>query len=216
MPDAVDDMPPDAVLLAALRRGDLDAGDLLYHRHAGPLRRVAAGWVTQPDEQHALIAEAFAQVFAAVRAGGGPRDHLRAYLVVAMRHLAHRWSRDRSRVQPQADITNLAPVGSADEYALRRSADQLMRAAFDSLPARWRIVLWNTAVEGRSPAELAPVLGVSPHGVAALARRAGVGLREAYRLAQGGAGRDRQGASDGSLGGIGRRLAAGAAGRDRP
>lgn len=207
MPDAVDDPPSDAALLAALRRGGLDAGDLLYRRHAGQLRGIAATWVTQPAEQDDLVAEAFAQVFAAVQAGGGPCNQLRPHLVVTMQHLIGRGSRQRSRLRPQADITDLEPVESADDYAFRRSADQLMMTVFYSLPARWRTVLWNTVAEGRTLAELAPVLGVSPNGVAALAHRARVGLREAYRQAQAGAERGEQGV-DGSLGGSCRSLSA--------
>lgn len=46
--------------------------------------------------------------------------------------------------------------------------------------------------EGRTPAELAPVLGVSPNGVAALACRARKGLRQAYLQAEAEAGTDRE------------------------
>jgi hypothetical protein len=41
-------------------------------------------------------------------------------------------------------------------------------------------VLWHTEVEDESPAEIAPLLGLRPNGVAALAYRAREGLRQAY------------------------------------
>jgi hypothetical protein len=40
--------------------------------------------------------------------------------------------------------------------------------------------LWHTEVEGDSPAEVAPLLGLTPNSVAALAYRAREGLRQAY------------------------------------
>jgi choice-of-anchor C domain-containing protein len=52
--------------------------------------------------------------------------------------------------------------------------------AFTALPERWRTVLWHTEVEGESPAQVAPLLGLSANGVAALAYRAREGLRTAY------------------------------------
>ena len=42
------------------------------------------------------------------------------------------------------------------------------------------MVLWHTAVEGETPAQLAPRLGLSPGGVAALAFRARARLRQMY------------------------------------
>jgi hypothetical protein len=55
-----------------------------------------------------------------------------------------------------------------------------IRAAYESLPERWRTVLWQVEVEGRKPQELADALGLSPNGVSALAYRARAALREAY------------------------------------
>jgi RNA polymerase sigma factor (sigma-70 family) len=179
-----DNAPPDAMLLAAVRDGDVEAGDLLFRRHAEPLRRVAARWVTQPAERDDLVAEAFTCVLAIVRAGGGPHEDLRPYLVVTMRNLAARWSRHRLRVELHAEVPGTGEVEGADERALRGSTDQLVRTAFHTLPVRWRTVLWSMVAEGRTPAELAPVLGVSPNGVAALACRAREGLRQAYLSAQ--------------------------------
>jgi RNA polymerase sigma factor (sigma-70 family) len=178
--DAVDDDPPDARLIAQFRLGHAGAGDLLFRRHAESLRRIAAGWGGRPAERDDLVAEAFACVFAVLRAGGGPREDLRPYLVATMRDLAARWRRHRDLVEPRAEV----PAGGADAVVLRRSTEELVRTAFRTLPPRWRTVLWSTLAEGHTAAELAPVLGVSPHGVSALAARAREGLRQAYLQAQ--------------------------------
>ena len=42
------------------------------------------------------------------------------------------------------------------------------------------MVLWHTEVEGQRPAEVAPLLGMSPNSVSALAYRAREGLRQAF------------------------------------
>ncbi|SEF32737.1 DNA-directed RNA polymerase specialized sigma subunit, sigma24 family [Amycolatopsis pretoriensis] len=150
---AVDDGdPPDARLIAAFRRGDAGAAGRLFRRHADALRRLAADR-SDPDD---LVAETFTCVLAVLRAGGGPRENLRPYLVATMRELAARWDR------PQP------------------GADELVEAAFGTLPARWRTVLWSTVAEGHTAAELAPVLGVSPTSVDALGARAREALRHAY------------------------------------
>jgi transcriptional regulator len=41
-------------------------------------------------------------------------------------------------------------------------------------------VLWHTEIAGLSPAAVAPILGLTPNGVSALAYRAREGLRQAY------------------------------------
>ncbi|MDX3188623.1 hypothetical protein PV458_09490 [Streptomyces sp. MN03-5084-2B] len=64
-------------------------------------------------------------------------------------------------------------VGSRDDAKLAWDA-------FAELPHRWRTVLWHTVIEPRSPAEVGQLLGLTAHGVSALAYRAREGLREAY------------------------------------
>jgi hypothetical protein len=56
----------------------------------------------------------------------------------------------------------------------------MVLTAFDSLPERWRSVLWLTEVEGIPAREAASMLGVSANGVAQLAVRARAGLRERF------------------------------------
>ncbi|WP_410671774.1 sigma-70 family RNA polymerase sigma factor [Amycolatopsis sp. cmx-4-68] len=178
-----DEEPPDAVLLAALRAGDLDAGGALFRRHAEPLRRTAAAWARQPAERDDLVAETFARVLAVVRAGGGPHGDLRPYLVVTMRNLVSRWSRQRSRVELCETVPETASSG-AEELALHRSNELMVWSAYCTLPGRWRTVLWRTEAEGGTPTEVAPLLGLSPNSAAALAMRAREGLRQAYLQVQ--------------------------------
>ncbi|MGC7098763.1 RNA polymerase sigma factor [Amycolatopsis lurida] len=189
MPGAVRGEPPklieptDAALLDAVRAGDLPAYGVLFQRHAEPARQFARRWHSNPAERHELVAEGFARVLAAIRGGAGPREHLRPYLLVTMRHLAITWQRGRARVELYGDVPETGADTTAprlDEIVLRRWNAQLAGSAFQRLPRRWQLVLWHTEVESASAADLAAVLGISPNGVAALAKRAREGLRQAY------------------------------------
>lgn len=51
------------------------------------------------------------------------------------------------------------------------------------MPERWRAVLWRIEIEDLRPREIAPLLGLTPNAVSALAVRAREGLREAYLAA---------------------------------
>jgi hypothetical protein len=88
------------------------------------------------------------------------------------------------RARPAEDVTAVAPVESVSvpftDTALEGLERSLAARAFDRLPERWQMVLWHTEIEGETPAEVAPLLGVSPNGVSALAYRAREGLKQAY------------------------------------
>jgi hypothetical protein len=110
-----------------------------------------------------------------------------------MRHLAHDWLRARRRLTVVGDLDVQATdeaagsgrvnpgIGSAAEaQAEARDEARMVTRAFGRLPARWRAVLWQLEVEGKAPAAVAPMFGLSANGVSALAMRAREGLRQAY------------------------------------
>ena len=170
----------DADLIARVRRGDGDAYDQLYRRHAGPARSLARRLTGSPADADDLVAEAFLTVLAALRAGRGPDAAFRAYLFTTLRNA--RWSAARrdSRVRPVADLGRLDPGVPWTDPVVAELESALAARAFGRLPERWRTVLWHTAVEQTRPADVAASLGLSANGVAALAYRAREGLRQAY------------------------------------
>ncbi|WP_410660986.1 zf-HC2 domain-containing protein [Amycolatopsis sp. lyj-112] len=187
MSDDVETPASDAVLLDALRDGDIEAGEQLFRRHAEPLRRIAAGWLAQPAERDDLVAEAFVRVLSIIRAGGGPRENLRPYLAVTMRNLVAKWSHHHNRVELYGTTpATEEPAGTAgaEELFILRSNARLAWLAYCALPGRWRTVLWRTEAEGDSPKVVAPLLGVTPNGASVLALRAREGLRQAFLQAQ--------------------------------
>ncbi|MFI7597173.1 sigma-70 family RNA polymerase sigma factor [Actinoplanes sp. NPDC049681] len=170
----------DTELLAAVRAGDTGAYGVLYERHRSAARALAHGLVTDHAEADDLVAETFAKVFATLRAGRGPLVAFRAYLYTTLRHVCyHRARRDR-RLEFTDDLTRYDEGEPFLDPALDRMERTFAAQAFRALPDRWRDVLWRTEVEGASPAEVAPQLGLTPNAVAVLAHRAREGLRRLY------------------------------------
>ena len=159
----------------------------LYVEYAPAARGLALSMVP-PDVADDIVAEAFARVLAAIQAGGGPDHAFRPYLLAAVRNLANDWIAARRRMTVIGDLDEeagdrsalLTSGFSADAEAEARAEARLIVRAFSRLPERWRRVLWQLEVEGKAPAEVAPVFGLSGNGVSALAMRAREGLRQAY------------------------------------
>jgi len=174
----------DAALLAAVRAGDSAAMGTLYERHAGAALRVARQYVDSSSDADDVVADSFAAVLGALQRGNGPQEAFRAYLFTVVRRVAAVRRDQGRRVQPTDDVATLeagtALAPTAAEPALEGFERGVVAQAFHSLPERWQAVLWHTEVEGKQPAEVAPLLGLSANGAAALAYRAREGLRQAY------------------------------------
>ncbi len=172
--------PSDAELITAVRSGDKAAFGPLYLRHVGAARALARQMTRDPNEAEDLVSEAFAKVLTVVQGGGGPDVAFRAYLLTALRRIAYDRTRAGSRVTVSDDLTPYDPGVPFVDPALEGLEKSIVSRAYTSLPERWQTVLWHTEVEGLTPAQVAPILGLTANGVAALAYRAREGLRQAY------------------------------------
>ncbi len=190
--DRADDLSGEARLLQAARTGSTAAFGILYARYR-PLAVGVAQRTLAPAE--APLAEdvaevAFIRVLTALHNGKGPTDTLRAYLTTTVRReawraqrrhrrqaeVADRWATEAERCLEPVRVPHADPPGDLGTHAL-------LGEAFRGLSDRWRRVLWLTEVEGRKPAEVAPMLGLSAGSVSALAYRARNGLVAAYLAA---------------------------------
>ena len=174
------DQPSDAELITAVRAGNVEAYDLLYRRHLGAARNLARQLTRSPAELDDLVAEAFAKMLDTLRGGGGPDTAFRAYLLTTLRHCLYDKTRRDRRLEYSDDLSQLDPGEPFVDTAVQGLEATLVARAFGSLPERWQTVLWHTEVEGETPAQVAPLLGLTPNGVSALAYRAREGLRQAY------------------------------------
>jgi RNA polymerase sigma factor (sigma-70 family) len=170
----------DTDLLAAVRAGDTAAYGTLYERHSAATRQLAHALTRDPADADDLVAETFTKVFATLRAGRGPLVAFRAYLNTTLRHVSYHRRRRDSRIEFTDDLTRYDEGEPFQDPALAKLDQVYAARAFRELPARWRAVLWHTEVEGFSPAEIAPILGLTPNAVAVLAHRAREGLRRLY------------------------------------
>jgi RNA polymerase sigma factor (sigma-70 family) len=170
----------DTALIAAVRAGDATAYGVLYERHLGAAKRAATYLVNTAAEREDLVAEAFTRVLQVLRSGRGPIHDFRPYLLVTMRHAAINAARRNPSTALYAELPDAyQPPATEDPISARLTGNEAA-SAFAGLPERWRMVLWHTEVEGASPAAIAPQLGMTPNGVAALAYRAREGLKQAY------------------------------------
>ncbi len=169
----------DAELISAVRAGDVGAYGELFSRHVAAARRLARQLVPAGDVDD-LVSEAFAKVLGVLQRGGGPDLAFRAYLLTAVRRLHVDRIRANARVQSADDLTPFDPGVPFRDTAVEGFENAAAARAFASLPERWQLVLWHTEVEGHRPADVAPLLAMSPNAVSALAYRAREGLRQAY------------------------------------
>jgi RNA polymerase sigma factor (sigma-70 family) len=169
----------DAELISRVRGGDVSAYGDLFARHRDAATRLARQLVSSADADD-LVSEAFAKVLNVLLGGGGPDIAFRAYLLTAVRRLHVDKIRSTARATPTDDLT---PYDAGEPFADTVIADfegAAAARAFASLPERWQLVLWHLEIEGQKPADVAPLLGMSPNAVSALAYRAREGLRQAY------------------------------------
>ena len=168
----------DQELIANARSGDQGAFAELWRRHYRSGARVARQFTSSIDADD-LVSEAYTRIYQRVLAGGGPTGAFRPYLYTTIRNLASTWGAKSRDVQVY-DIADYEDPSTIDDPVAATLDRTLTARAFRSLPERWQSVLWYTEVEGMDPHEVAPLLGMSANGVAALSYRAREGLRKAW------------------------------------
>ena len=169
----------DAELIESARSGDTRAFGELWQRHYRSAARVARQCTSSIDADD-LVSEAYARIFQRVLAGGGPVGAFRPYLYTTIRNLAATWGAQQSHNVQVDLIEDFEDERIPDDPAAWALDRTLTAQAFRSLPERWQTVLWYTEVEGMDPHEVAPIMGMTANGVAALSYRAREGLRKAW------------------------------------
>ncbi|MEU9019420.1 sigma-70 family RNA polymerase sigma factor [Actinomadura sp. NPDC048394] len=172
----------DAALISRVRDGDVSAYATLYERHVAAARGLARHLTGGSDAAAAedAVQDAFAKVLGVLRRGAGPDTGFRPYLLTAVRRAVYDRRRADRRVHRTDRIEEFDEGVPFEDPALAELERSMIVQAYRSLPDRWQEVLWHTEVEGAKPADVAPLLGLTANGAAALAYRAREGLRQAY------------------------------------
>jgi RNA polymerase sigma factor (sigma-70 family) len=187
---SADELRDDGELIAAVRTGVLAAYGELYRRHVMSARNLARRLTRSPVEADDLVSETFLKVMGALRGGHGPDSTFRAYLLTVLRNTAIDSVRHQRKIELASDVETVrgaqpeaisVPFRDPAVAGLERA---FITRAFTQLPLRWQAVLWHTEIEGRAPADVAPVFELKPNGVSALAYRARNGLCAAYLQTQ--------------------------------
>ncbi|HEX2577860.1 MAG TPA: sigma-70 family RNA polymerase sigma factor [Aquihabitans sp.] len=168
----------DDQLIDLVRSGDEAAYGELYRRHQSAVHRFAQRLTGSRSAADDVVSEAFTKVLSAIRRGHGPRDAFRPYLYSAVKNTANDLNTKRRRNEP-VEPGEMEAL-SESVHLLDGADNELVIEAFTRLPERWRAVLWYVEAEQMSPAAVAPILGLSPNAVSALAYRAREALRESY------------------------------------
>lgn len=174
------DQVSDADLIAAVRAGRTTAFGVLWERHAGAARRYAAHCTSTHSDAEDLVSDAFTKVLQNLRSGGGPESAFRTYLLRTVRTLAIDRGKRGKRTVLTDEMEDFSAEDDPRDPVVAELDKSLAARAFRQLPANWQTVLWHTAIERERPVQVAAVMGMSPHNVAALAYRAREGLRQAY------------------------------------
>jgi len=174
------DAPSDEDLIRQVRNGSTEASGLLYERHLDSAEATARRHAGNFSDVSDLVAEAFAKVLAAIQGGNGPQVFFRAYLLTTLRRLAGALRAIDGKRMVTDDMESVMEVDDGPDPLVSAFEDEVVARSFRDLPERWQAVLWYSEVDGMAPAAIAPLLGLAPNAVSALAARAREGLRVAY------------------------------------
>jgi len=172
----------EAKLLQAARAWDMEALAAIYDTYSPLIYRYAMRLLGNADLAEDCTAETFARFLSALRNGGGPSKHLKAYLY----RVAHNWITDyyRHNTVQQVELEPLSNVLPSDSEPLDLQAalgeeQERVRKALLKLTPEQRQVIVLRFLEEQSLQETAEAMQKPVGAVKALQHRAIAALRRA-------------------------------------
>lgn len=145
----------------------------IYDRYSPGLYRYAIRLLGDSHQAEECVAETFSRFLHVIKGGGGPREHLQAYLY----RIAHNWVTDQYRRQPplpldpdyeiEADPDNDPKLSGGDVFL----ADQVRSALMQLTPTQRQVIVLKF-LEGWSNAEIAKTMKRPVGAVKSLQHRA--------------------------------------------
>ena len=168
---------PEARLLIRAQLFEPEALGVIYDQYSPGLYRYARRLLGNDSLAEDCVGETFSRFLQALRGGGGPRDHLQAYLY----RVAHNWITDHYRRQPPPplELDENHPSGSAgvESQAGQALEQARVRAALVRLTDEQRQVVTLRFLEGWDPEEVAQAVQKPVGAIKSLQHRALAALR---------------------------------------
>ncbi len=162
---------PEQITLDRAKQFDLDTLAAIYDRYSPGIFRYALRLTGDPAHAEECTAETFSRFLAALKNGGGPADHLQAYLY----RIAHNWITDFYRRNPlQDELTESLRSDQPDtvEAAEKQIARDDIRRALKCLTPDQRQVVVLKFIEGWDNEEIAQALQKQVNAIKAIQHRA--------------------------------------------
>jgi RNA polymerase sigma-70 factor (ECF subfamily) len=167
----------DADLIARAANGDDAAFAEVYEEHRRPLYRLAYGILLDRDEAHEVVQEAFVRLHRAA-ATWEPRAAVSTWLYRVVLREGLSVKRRLVRLVRAAPPRATRPAESPEGEASLRQAAVLVAEGLARLPARQRAVACLHLDAELSPAEIAPLVDLTPNATRVALHRALTRLRE--------------------------------------
>jgi RNA polymerase sigma-70 factor (ECF subfamily) len=159
-------------LIEKARSFDQDTLGEIYDQFSDSLYSYAYKQVGDSQVAEDLVAETFKRFLIALERGGGPKEHLRAYLY----RITHNLITDLYRREPPPSLEldeDRVPEDSTDPSGLISDIQEadIVRRALQLITPEQRQVIMLRFIEGWSSQEIAQVMGKSIGAVKALQHR---------------------------------------------
>ena len=165
-------------MLQGAQQYDLDCLAEIYDQYSPAIYAYAMRLLGHPNAAEECVADTFARLLKAFKAGQGPDIYLRAYLY----RIAHNWITDYYRRQPPAPLELDENLTTEDclhpeRETERRLQQQTVRRALRCLTPDQRQVIVLRFLEGQGQEQVAAALQKPVGAVKALQHRALASLR---------------------------------------
>lgn len=177
--------PTDRELLSGAVRLDENALALIYNRYSTNLYRYAARLLGDQNLAEDCVAEAYCRLLEALNQGGGPKEHLQAYLY----QIAHNWITDQFRNKTlqttTIDTSSGAQIGDNGNETARIAHEKMemerVRSALAHLKPDQRQVIALKYLEGWDNEEIASLISKSSGAVRVIHHRGVANLKKLLR-----------------------------------
>lgn len=162
-------------LLKGARAFDPQILAKIYDQYSPALYRYAVRLLNDSDQAEDCVAETFSRFLHALKRGGGPREHLQAYLY----RIAHNWVTDQYRshaILPLAPDVTKEPEPASDPNPQLSTDDvlqreQVRRALMQLTPEQQQVIVLKY-IEGWSNPEVARSMKKTVGSIKSLQHRA--------------------------------------------